>query len=69
MALLINKHESVLAVAGNFVLTSSCFHGKKGILACVLPVTRHSSLAQKFGTCLQVESGDRLCRIGRLEVP
>ena len=55
MALLTVSIESVLAVAGNYVLTctSSVFLGKWGIY--LLHVTRLSTLtrlAQKFGTYL-----------------
>ena len=57
MALLTVSTESALAEVGNSVLTASIFHGLAenfGFCACVLHVTRHSTLtrlAQKFGAC------------------
>ena len=57
MALLTVSTESALTEAGNSVLTASVFHGLAanfGFCACVLHVTRHSTLtrlAQKFGAC------------------
>ena len=59
-----------LAKAGNYVLTSSIFHGLAGNFlltgesVCVLHVhdTRYSTLtqlAQKFGACALVENRDR----------
>ena len=55
MALLIASTESTLTETGNSVLTASVFHGLNfGFCACVLHVTRHSTLtrlAQKFGAC------------------
>ena len=49
MALLTVSTESVLTEAGNYVLTASAFHGLAanfGFCACVLHVTRHSTLAR-----------------------
>ena len=49
--------ESALTEAGNYVHTTSVFHGlaaNLGFCACVLHVIRHSTLtrlAQKFGAC------------------
>ena len=57
MALLTVSTESALTEAGTSVLTASVFHvlaGNFGFCACVLHITRHSTLtrlAQKFGTC------------------
>ena len=57
MALLTVSTESALTEAGNSVLTASVFHGlgaKFGFCACVLHVTRHSTLTrlvQKFCVC------------------
>ena len=57
MALLTVSTESALKEAGNFVLTASLFHGLAGsfgLCACVLHVTRQSTLkrlAQKLGAC------------------
>ena len=58
MALLTVSTESALMEAGNSVLTASVFHryaANFGFCACVLHVTRHSTLtrlAQKFGACM-----------------
>ena len=49
MAPLTVSKESMLMEAGNFVLRSSVFHelaGNFGFFACVLHVTRHSTLTQ-----------------------
>ena len=49
MALLTVSKESVFVEAGNYALTSSVFYrlaGIFGLLACVLHVTRHSTLTQ-----------------------
>ncbi len=57
MALLTKSKESTLTEAENSVLTSTVFQGLAGnfgLCACVLHVTRHSSLtqiAQKFDAC------------------
>ena len=57
MALLTVSKESALTEAGNSVLMASVFHrlaANFGFCACVLHVTRHSTLtrlAQKFGAC------------------
>ena len=57
MALLTISTESALTEAENSMLTASIFQGlaaNLGFCACVLHVTRHSTLtrlAQKFGAC------------------
>ena len=57
-ALLTISKESALVEVGNSALTSSVFDGlvgNFGLCACVLHVTRHSTLtklAQKLGACV-----------------
>ncbi len=78
MALLTKSKESTLTETENSVLTSSIFQGlaeNLGLCACVLHVTRHSSLtqmAQKFDACkiggewvtVSMDFGSRAMKLG-----
>ena len=63
MALLTVSKELALMEAGNSVLTASIFHGLAGnfgFCACVLSVTRHSTLAlaRKWGIVIVIAELD-----------